>query len=65
MVTVCVYMCVRVHSCALTALDGVAREASLRRRHFFLHFCVCVCVCVCVRKTGPELTSVANLPLFA
>ena len=24
-----------------------------------------VCVCVCVRKSGPELTSVANLPLFA
>ena len=24
-----------------------------------------LCVCVCVKKIGPELTSVANLPLFA
>ena len=24
-----------------------------------------VCVCVCVRKIGPELTSIGNLPLFA
>ena len=27
--------------------------------------CVCVCVCVCVKEMGLELTSVANLPLFA
>ena len=39
---------------------AISSQGSERRKRFFFVF-----VFVLVRKMGPELTSVANLPLFA